>query len=90
MNSDNYVGVDFGDETYFVAPEGGFLGDDTREDIRVLDQDEVSDYEMGIEHVGTVVGLDPSSFDSTDQMYEKAVERAEELNSGSEPDFLDF
>ena len=86
MNDEEYIEVEFGDETYLVAPEGRFTGDESRRDVRVLESDEVSDFEIGVEQAGTRVGVDPSQYDSVEEMYRDAVEKAQELNSGSVED----
>jgi hypothetical protein len=86
MNDEKYIEIEVGDESYVVVPEGEFAGDPSKEDIRVLDSDDLTDFEMGADHTGTVVGIDPSEYDSVDQMYRDAVERAQELNSDSVED----
>lgn len=82
MNDEQYIQVEVGDESYVVVPEGEFAGDESREDIRVLESDEVSDFEMGVVQAGTVIGVDPSEYDSVDQMYRDAVEKAQQVNTG--------
>lgn len=84
MSDEEYVEVELGDETYVLVPEGGFAGDESRKDIRVLDADEdVSNFKSGVEHAGTRVGVDPSQYDSQSEMYRDAVERALDQNAGS-------
>ena len=86
MNEEKYIQVEMENESYVVVPEGDFTGDESRRDIRVLESDDLTDFEMGADHTGTIVGVDPSEYDSVDQMYRDAVERAQELNSDSVED----
>ena len=81
MDREQYIEIELGDQTYMVAPEGTFTGDESRRDIRVLSPGEVSDFEIGIEQAGTRVGVDPSQYDSLTQMYQDAVEKAQEMGS---------
>ena len=89
MNNENdYIEIEIEDERYLISHEGVFMGDESRRDIRVLEPEEVSDFEMGVEQAGTRVGVDPSEYDSVEQMYRDAVVKSQEMNSGWEEELF--